>query len=86
VEEAIGQLAGSGVLGAILVVLGWAYHRQGQELAKVQEARVGDAKRVVETLLTLQDRWQGTVNDLTDAVHRLPAAESAKQLPRRNGG
>lgn len=82
-EEAVGQLAGSGVLGAILVVLGWAYYRQGQELAKVQEARVGDAKRVVETLLTLQDRWQGTVNDLTDAVHSLPAAEVVK--PRRNG-
>ena len=73
-ESAIETIASSGspVLGAILVVLGFAYWKQGQELGRVQQARVDDANKVTQTMLALQDRWQATVGELSDAVQRLP--------------
>jgi len=71
---------GSPVLGAVLVVLGWAYYKQGQALAGVQEARVADAKKVAETLLAVQDRWQTVVVELTEAVHNLQNGE--REAPR----
>lgn len=81
-DEAARQIASSGILGAILVVLGTAYYRQGVALAAVQESRVADAQKVAQTLLAMQDRWQSVIGDLTDAVQRLPAGgEPAK--PRR---
>lgn len=73
-DEAARQIAGHGILGAMLVVLSWAYYKQGQAFALVQEARVADAKKVAETLLALQDRWQDTVSELTEAVQKIPGA------------
>lgn len=74
IEEAAHAIVSSGspVLGAILVVLGYAYHKQGQSLAAVQESRVADAKKVAETLLSMQDRWQAVVSELTEAVQKFP--------------
>lgn len=63
--------SGSPVLGAILVVLGYAYWKQSQALAAVQEARVQDAQRVASTLLEMQDKWQSALSELTQAVERL---------------
>jgi hypothetical protein len=80
-DEAVSAIATSGspVLGAILVVLGYAYWRQAQALAAVQEARVQDAQRVASTLLEMQDKWQASLNDLTQAVERLSAALPTKR-------
>lgn len=79
-DEAVSAIATSGspVLGAILVVLGYAYWKQAQALASVQEARVQDAQKVASTLLEMQDKWQTSLNDLTQAVERLSAAPSKR--------
>jgi len=71
VDEAIRQIASSGLLGAIVIVLGVAYWKQSQALAAVQEARVADAQKVAQTLLSIQDRWQQAVADLTKAVEKM---------------
>lgn len=80
-DEAVNAIATSGspVLGAIVIVLGWAYWKQSQALAAVQDARVQDAQRVATTLLEMQDKWQTSLNDLTQAVERLSAAPSNKR-------
>lgn len=80
-DEAVNAIATSGspVLGAIVIVLGWAYWKQSQALAAVQDARVQDAQRVATTLLEMQDKWQTSLNDLTQAVERLSAAPSSKR-------
>lgn len=71
--------SGSPVLGAVVLVLGYAYWKQAQALATVQEARVQDAQRVATTLLEMQDKWQASLNDLTQAVERLSAALPTKR-------
>jgi|688.fasta_scaffold66028_10 hypothetical protein len=71
--------SGSPVLGAVVLVLGYAYWKQAQALATVQEARVQDAQRVATTLLEMQDKWQVSLNDLTQAVERLSAALPTKR-------
>jgi len=80
-DEAVNVIAQSGspVLGAIVIVLGWAYWKQSQALASVQDARVADAQKVATTLLEMQDRWQTSLNDLTQAVERLSAALPTKR-------
>lgn len=75
VEEFLRQVAASGVLGALLVIVGLEYRKQGVALAAVQQARVEDAKKVAETLLALNDRWQTSLNELTNAVERLNERE-----------
>ena len=70
-ESATETLIAAGPLGAIIVVLGVAYWRQGLALKTAQEARVEDAKLVTKTLLDLNDKWNTSVNALTTAVDRL---------------
>lgn len=85
-EEAARQIASSGILGAILVVLSWAYYKQGQALEAVHSARVADAQKVAQTLLDLAERWNAALNDLTNAVDRLGERERAPErapAPRR---
>lgn len=78
-------LVSAGPLGAIIVVLGVAYWRQGKALSEAlkeaQEARVQDAQKVTKTLLELNERWLVAINALTAAVNELRAATSG----RRNG-
>ncbi len=69
-DETFRQIASSGILGAILVVLALEYRKQSQALAAVQEARVTDAKKYAETQLSNNERWQASVNDLTGAIER----------------
>lgn len=70
--ETIGtQVASHGILGGILVALAYAYWHQGKALAAVQEARVADAQKVAQTLLAMQDKWQESLGELTEAVNRL---------------
>jgi Flp pilus assembly protein protease CpaA len=78
-EEALRQVAATGVLGAILVVLGLEYRKQSAALAAVQQARVDDAKRVAETLLALNEKWQTAINELTNAVERLNDRDPARR-------
>lgn len=74
-ETVAESLASHGVLGALLVVLGWRYHELTKELSAVQEARVKDAHRVMETHLAIQDQQREVIADLTEAVKRLRPGE-----------
>jgi hypothetical protein len=69
-------------MGAIVAALGLAYWQQQRAHAAAiaaahearvaaQEARVRDAQEVMETLLTLTDKWQTTLGELTQAVGEL---------------
>lgn len=69
--EVISTLLSAGPLGAIIVLLCYALWRQTGELRASQEARVEDAKKVTDTLLKLNDKWNTTVTALTDAVKEL---------------
>lgn len=71
IVNAIAELAGHGILGVFLVVLGWRYHLQSKELSSVQEARVQDALKVAETHLAIQDQQRWVIGELTEAVKRL---------------
>lgn len=44
------------------------------ELKEVQQARVNDAQKVIETLMTVQEQSIQSLNGLTSAVHQLQAA------------
>jgi hypothetical protein len=80
--EAARQIVSSGLLGALLVVLGLEYRKQGLALAAVQEARVADAKKYAETQLLNNERWQASVNDLAGAIERL--MDRLGDRPRRD--
>jgi hypothetical protein len=74
-ETVAESIASHGVLGALLVVLGWRYHELAKELSKVQEARVRDAQKVSETHLAIQDQQLAVIGGLTEAVKRLRPGE-----------
>lgn len=54
VTDAVANLVQMGILGPIVVVLGYMLYRSQQQLNKVQGARVSDAQKVVDRLLALQ--------------------------------
>jgi hypothetical protein len=69
----------AGPLGAIILALGVAYWRQGNELRSTQDKRVEDAQKVADTLLDLNDKWNATVMTLTAAVNDLKTAVEARR-------
>jgi len=78
-DELYRQIAASGIMGALLIVVGLEYRKQGLALAAVQQARVDDAKKVAETLLTLNEKWHTALNGLTNAVERLSEREESRR-------
>ena len=68
--DAVAALISAGPLGAIIVTLAIAYWRKDQQHKQVQEARVEDAKKVVGTLLELNNKWHAVVNDLVEHGRR----------------
>lgn len=74
-DEAISTIASSGVLGALLIIVLFAYARKDKEYRDVQEARVTDARKVTTTILEMQEKWQATINALERAVDKLGTKE-----------
>ena len=70
-EEATSNLASSGVLGSLVVVLVGVCIWLVRKLDAVQEARVEDAKKVATDSLAREEKWQTTLKELTDAVEKL---------------
>jgi hypothetical protein len=67
-EAVTDALINAGILGPILVAVGWYVLRLQRQLtdahaktAEAQEKRVEDAQRVATQLLELNDRWSETV-------------------------
>lgn len=71
VEDAVSAIAASGIPGALLVVLGFAYWQLMQKLTAVQEARVADAQKVAAAALEREEKWQATLVDLTKAIENM---------------
>lgn len=71
-QDLLTNLASSGVLGAILALVIFAYQRKDQQYREVQEARVTDSSKVLATVLEMQEKWQVTLTALERAVDRLP--------------
>ena len=71
VVDALTGIAGSGVIGAILVIVLVAYSKKDRAYQAVQEARVQDARKVISTVLEMQEKWQATLVALERAVDRL---------------
>lgn len=67
-EDAVAAIVSSGIPGALLVVLGYAYYRLSQDLKASQEARVTDAQRVSKDVLDREDKWVAVLTDLTNAI------------------
>lgn len=59
------------ILGSLIVVLVFACLWLANKLAASQEARVNDAKKVVEDALKREEKWQNVLVELTSAVERL---------------
>ena len=70
-DAAAETLISAGPLGAVIIALGVAYWRQALTLKATQDARVDDAKKVSNTLIDLNDKWNTTIGALSSAVHQL---------------
>lgn len=70
-EEALQTLGAAGPLGAVVLVLGWAYWQISLELKRVQEARVSDAQKVAKEALEREEKWVNALQELTEAISRL---------------
>lgn len=69
--DIVTTLLSAGPMGAVIVGLAYGLWRQTQALAAVQSARVGDAKKTVETLLGLTETHNKTTQELTIAIIEL---------------
>lgn len=72
-DEAVSAIVSSGIPGALLVVLGYAYWRQAQDLKATQEARVADAQKFAKDSLEREDKWVDVLKDLAVAVEVIAA-------------
>lgn len=71
------QLASQGLLGVMLVVVGWVAWRKDRELSDERDARITDAKNYTELALKLQAQ-------VIDAVHKqADILEEVKKLMGR---
>lgn len=57
----------------MLVAAGFYILHLHKELKRVQEARVDDAKKVTDTLMSLTKEWQTLLERLSSAVEKLEA-------------
>lgn len=70
-EPVVTALLNAGILGPILIAIGWYTLRLQSQLKDSQEKRVEDAQRVVEQMLQLNDRWNESIGELTGSFNEL---------------
>ena len=74
-DQAMEIILHNGVMGAVFLVVViplWRHSRSLEaELRKTQEQRTADAKAVIEKFLTLNDRWNTSVSELTGGIDLL---------------
>ena len=56
-------LLNAGILGPVVIAVGWYTLRLQTQLKDSQEKRVEDAQRVVSQLLELNDRWNQAIGE-----------------------
>lgn len=84
-EAVVSALINAGILGPVLLAVGWYTLRLQAQLRESQEKRVEDAQKVVSQLLELNDRWNASIghatastDELRDSLERLH--EALKEL------
>ena len=75
-DEAVSAIVSSGIPGALLVVLGYAYWKKEQDFKATQEARVADAQKFAKDSLEREDKWVGVLTDLTNELERANAGRT----------
>lgn len=70
-DAVITALVNAGILGPVLVAVGWYTLRLQGQLKESQEKRVEDAQRVVSQLLDLNDRWNASFNQAAASTDEL---------------
>ena len=60
-EAVLNALLQAGILGPVVICVGWYTLRLQRELKESPEKRVGDAQHVVTQLLELNDRWNEVI-------------------------
>lgn len=65
------QIASQGLLGALLIVVGWIAFRKDGELQLERQARINDAKNYTELALKLQAQVLDSVNKLADILDEM---------------
>jgi len=63
-----GSIASHGLLGVMLVVVGWVAWAKDRELQAERQARIADAKSYTELALKLQAQVIDAVNKLSDIL------------------
>lgn len=66
-EPVVTALINAGILGPILIAVGWYVLQLQRKLDDAQGKRVEDAQRVAEQLLELNDRWAEVVGEQANA-------------------
>lgn len=65
---AITAIASNGLLGAVVIVVGWVAWSKDRELKAEREARINDAKNYTDLALGLQAKVLDAVNRLSDIL------------------
>ena len=69
-----------GGLGAVLIVVGWAYFNKDSALLKEQQLRIDDAKAYLKLAMTLQESVISAVNKLSEIVDVFEKREAAREV------
>lgn len=89
-EQLLTSLAEHGVLGILLGIALWALAKQAKKLSEVEESRTKDAQAVVDTLLTLSDKWNGSIQEMKTATEQqqiaITSVERTLQMLVSRGG
>lgn len=67
----IGTIASQGVLGVLLVVVGWIAWVKDRELKDERQARIDDAQNYTELALKLQAQVIDSVHKLSDILKEM---------------
>lgn len=67
-SKLVSAIASQGVLGVMLVIVGWVAWSKDRELKAEREARISDAKSYTELALKLQAQVIDAVNKLADIL------------------
>jgi len=88
--QLITSLAEHGILGVLLGITMYALARQAKKLSEVEEKRTQDAQAVVETLLTLSEKWNESIQDMKTATEQqqqaINSVEKALHMLLTRGG
>ena len=69
--DLLAKLASQGILGIMLVIVGWFAWSKDRELKVEREARIADAKDYTELALKLQSQVIEAVNKLSEILNEM---------------